>query len=393
MDLKAQTEVYHRRLAEFGVVVMDAVPGQKRTKRGWGYYDNLHQERGRSRLDMVPRWLQEGGAMFRPAGGLWVLDCDDQDTIQETEAYLKSRSLKCPQVSTPSGGRHFIFRLPDSMPVSDLKNHVNRAGGAKWDFKLGERTALMLVGSVRPKGAYLPHTPWADPPAVDPRELEPSIKVFTEKTPFLTYERPGPAARFAALGYLRNPHTPVSKAGEGGRKILAMVACNLIRYYCQEPQNALAMLMRNDANGRNWNQRCRYPDGTPYPWSEQELYEALVDAQDGVPSLGVTRYKQEEWRAEVVQKLAEHVLEIKRQLSADSNCQGEPKRVQTSKLYWAFLEQNGWNHDSVKERPIDLKAYSRALMDAGLKIGRNQGRSVVIGPKPFGYTPHGPAAL
>lgn len=257
-----RTAIYHRALARFGVVFMETEPGEKRTKYGWDYYDRLHRERGKSRIDKLAQWIREGGAMYRPGGRLWVLDCDDQATVHHVEAWLVHHNLACPQVSTPSGGRHFIFRLPESLDLEGLKNHVCLAGGKKWDFKLGGRTALVLVGTIVAKGSYLPHTPWVEPPEVDPRDLEPSIELFKPTTPFLTYPRLGGPARFAAKAYLRNSITSPAVAGEGGRKTLATVACNLLRFYCLEPHNALTMLLRDDPDRMNWNQRCRYQDGS-----------------------------------------------------------------------------------------------------------------------------------
>jgi hypothetical protein len=277
---------YHRGLAGFGVVLMDLKPGSKQTTRKWGDFDHWHQQRGKTRLDLLPRWLNKGGAMFRPAGGLWVLDCDDLETQERVDAWLKERALSCPQVQTRSGGRHFYFQFPKGLDLGGVKAHVNQAGGRKWDFKLFNRTALVLPGTTTDKGAYLTLVPWTHPPEVDPRDLEPSIQLFKDSTPFLPYEGTDRQRRFGAWGYLRRPITEPAIAGKGGRKVLAEVACNLTRHYCQEPYNALAMLLRVDADGLNWNQRCQGEDGTPYPWSEGELWDALMDSMDEVPSIG-----------------------------------------------------------------------------------------------------------
>lgn len=365
---------YHRGLARFGVVLMDLKPDTKRPTRDWDYYDHLHRQVGGSRLDLLPRWLKAGGAMFRPASGLWVLDCDDEETTQFVEAWLERHGLTCPRVRTPSGGCHFYFRFPRGLDLEGIKAHVNRAAGKKWDFKLSNRTALVLPGTVMEKGVYLPMAPWLPPPEVDPRDLEPSIQIYRDTTPFLEYEGSKFRRRWGARNYLRCSWTKPAIAGKGGRKVLAEVACNLTRHYCQEPHNALAMLLRKDADGLNWNQRCQGEDGTPYPWSEGELWDALMDSLDEVPSIGKHLWKRKEGERKAWESLERFIAKLERKPESD----GEPPRsrpyVHTSDLYWAFMVSEGFDDDP----PFGVKAFSIFLKRSGFQIGRKKHNSAVL---------------
>ena len=366
---------YQQGLAGFGVVLMDLRPGTKQPTRGWDYYDHLHQVRRRTRLDLLPKWLQAGGAMYRPSGGLWTLDCDDLETTRLTEDWLKQQGLECPKVGTPSGGCHFPFQFPEGLDAQLMKAHVCGAGGRKWDFKLTDRTAVVMPGTTNAKGIYQPLVPWVSPPIVDPRDLEPSIQIFKDTTPFLEYFGSKGQRRFAAKGYLMNLWTKPAIAGKGGRSVLAEVACNLTRHYCQEPHNALAMLLREDADCRNWNQRCQNLDGTPYPWSEGELFDALQDSLDEVPSLGKALWKTKERDYLAWQKLAEFVKGLERQLKSDGPDSDPAAWVHTQQLYWHFLDTNGLGDDP----PICLNYFSEYLSRSGMQIGRKKHRSAVMG--------------
>lgn len=366
---------YHRGLAEFGVVLMDLKPGTKRPTREWNEFDHWHQQCEKTRLDLLSRWLKKGGAMFRPAGGLWVLDCDDLETQERVEAWLKDYGLSCPQVRTRSGGRHFYFRFPSGVDLGGIKAHVNRAGGRKWDFKLSNRTALVLPGTITEKGDYLPFVPWVQPPMVDPRDLEPSIKMFKDPTPFLEYQGTERQKRWAAKNYLRCPWTKPSIAENGGRRVLAKVACNLTRHYCQNPYHALAMLLREDSDGLNWNQRCQSEDGTPYPWSEEELWDALMDSIDRIPSIGRNLWKLKERVRKAWEQLDQFLARLERKPESD----GEPPHsrpwVHTSDLYWAFMVSEGFNDDP----PFGVNAFSTFMRRSGFQIGRREHKSAILG--------------
>lgn len=365
---------YHRGLAGFGVVLMDLKPGTKRPTRGWDDFDHWHQLRGKTRLDLLSTWLKKGGAMFRPAGGLWVLDCDDQETQERVDAWLKERGLSCPQIRTRSGGRHFYFRFPRGFNLGGIKAHVNGAGRKKWDFKLSNRTALVLPGTTTEKGPYLPIVPWVHPPEVDPHYLEPSIQIYRDSTPFLEYEGSKFRQRWGARNYLLCSRTKPSIAGKGGRKVLAEVACNLTRYYCQEPQNALAMLLRKDADGLNWNQRCQGEDGTPYPWSENELWDALMDSMDEVPSIGKHLWKMKERKQKAWESLERFLAKLERKPGFDGGPPCSRSYVHTFDLYWTFLVSEGLDDDP----PFGVNAFSTFLMGSGFQIGRKKHLSAVL---------------
>lgn len=365
---------YHQGLASYGVVLMDLKPGTKRPTRGWGDFDQLHQLRGKTRLDLLPPWLKKGGAMFRPAGGLWVLDCDDGETAQTVEAWVKVHGLRCPKVRTRSGGVHFYFRYPEGFNLEGTKAHVNRAGGKKWDFKLSGRTALVLPGTRTEKGDYLPIAPWTPPPEVDPRDLEPSIQMFKDTTPFLEYEGSKFRRRWGARNYLRCSWTKPAIAGKGGRKVLAEVACNLTRHYCQDPHNALAMLLREDPDGLNWNQRCQGEDGTLYPWSEEELWDALMDSIDRIPSIGRNLWKQKERVRTAWESLDRFLARLERKPELESESARSRPYVLTSDLYWAFMLSEGLDDDP----PFGVNAFSTFLRRSGFQIGREKHLSAVL---------------
>lgn len=401
----SQIPSYLAGLASYGVVFMQARLNKKSTPRGWDYYDNLHRKNNTSRLDLLTKWLATGGALFRPASGLWVLDCDDQVTVQIVEEWLKQQGIACPIVETPSGGRHYYFGFRDYVFVQNsssddsdqfndfdgldlvcidlLKNHVVRAGGKKWDFKLGPRTAIMLPGSYYLGDRYLPMVPWVSPPTVDPREIEPLIQMFKDFTPFVEYKGDPTKRRFAAKNYLRSAYTRPSISGKRGRKQLAEVTCNLTRYYCQPIYNALAMMMREDSDGMNWNQRCSYADRTPYPWSDDELLEALNQSVDNVPRLGKSMYLRTERKQTAWKKLDYWIQEnITPPISNPLPTKLDPW-LGTTELYLEFLSMYKFSEDP----PFGVNAFSTHLERCGYLIDRKNHLSAVLGvtrmPLPF----------
>ena len=113
-------------LAGYGVVFTQVVPGTKRTTRTWDHFEELHERRGGSRLDLVHEWLQKGyGVGYLLRNGLAAVDADAKETVQRI-ADFEDREiyLHFPKVYTPSGGIHAHFVHPPSIDMSRLKNHV-----------------------------------------------------------------------------------------------------------------------------------------------------------------------------------------------------------------------------------------------------------------------------
>ena len=88
----------------------------------------------------------------------------------------------------------------------------------------------MVPGSYYLGDRYLPMTPWVHPPAVDPREIEPLIRMFRDLTPFVEFKGDRDKRRFGAKNYLKSAYTRPSISGKGGRKQLAAVACSHSEY-------------------------------------------------------------------------------------------------------------------------------------------------------------------
>ena len=141
---------------------MQLVPGTKRTKRTWDFFEELHDKCGESRIDLADDWLQKGfGVGYLLRGGLAAVDADGPETVQRIEDFEESDGyIHFPKVATPSGGIHALLVHPPGIDFFRLKNHVchPKEDGIKvpWDFKLGERTMLVAPGTVMPKGVYKP---------------------------------------------------------------------------------------------------------------------------------------------------------------------------------------------------------------------------------------------
>ncbi|WP_366526124.1 bifunctional DNA primase/polymerase [Geothrix sp.] len=177
-------------IASYGCVFLELQPGKKMPTRAWDDFLYLHDQQGQSRLDLAFAWLKRGngvGYLFR--NRLAAVDCDSPETVQRVIRFNQERGIKCPITWTPSGGRHFLFELPQSVDQHRLKHHVchpKEAGVVMpWDFKLGSRTMLVAPGTIRfdadgnEIGRYKA-SPWMQPPVVDPRDLAPGLSIYPE---------------------------------------------------------------------------------------------------------------------------------------------------------------------------------------------------------------------
>ena len=275
-------------LAEFEVVFMELIPGQKRTRCPWDRFDQMHRRNGGSCLQSAQGWLQRGsGVAYRPANDLWCLDVDTPIEVERVANILADAWIFPPWQETPSGGAHFLFRFPQDFPRFGLKHHVCHpidADGSivNLDFKFGNRTMLIAPGTARAGRYYTPKTKWSTPPAVNPEMFLVGGQFWKEPTPFLIDQRPMRDRVIRAGQYLKL-RAPISICGKGGRKALGSVASHLVAFLRLDPGLACSLL----TGGENpWNLRCRDGHGQPFPWSQRELLDACCDAVDSVPGAG-----------------------------------------------------------------------------------------------------------
>lgn len=303
--MNRDNENYLEGLASFGVVFTQITPGTKRTTRTWDLFEELHDKRGGSRLDLAHEWLRQGyGVGYLLRGGLAAVDADDLTTVQRIAAFEDSDGyLQFPKVITPSGGVHAHFQHPPTLDLTRVKNHichpVEDGVLVPWDFKLNTRTMLMAPGTVMQKGVYQAGI-WLPPPILDVRFLAPELEIFkADGSPFLIDQRPHLSRVMRAMSYLKHA-APVSIEGQGRRKALRAVAEHLVVDLDLDPSLAFYLMTETkvgkDRQGNAvvhvaWNDRCRDAAGRPAPWSDDVLWRALEDAVDAVPLHGVLLYQ------------------------------------------------------------------------------------------------------
>jgi len=265
-------------LASHGSVFLDLIPNGKRPIRSWKLFEDMHSRNGGSCLTQAHQWLTEGkGLGFLPRGTLWVLDVDAPNKVERILCTLREYEVSPPWVRTPSGGAHLYFCFPTEFTRIGLKHHVCHPldeDGCKlpMDFKLGPRTLIVAPGTQNEGKHYWPATPWTDPPILDPRFFLPLGAFWNSpKRPFAICERPFESRIARACAYLQSAKTPVSVSHSGGHKTLSSVCAHLVAFLQLDPALAFYLL----THGPNpWNLRCRAQDGSPYPWSADELWKA-----------------------------------------------------------------------------------------------------------------------
>ncbi len=345
-DLPPFTMDHLEGISAFNVVWVELASGSKHTARTWDYYENLHAQRGESRLDLAVGWLRQRKPVgYLVRNGLWVLDLDIPDgfdappMLERLDDLCASRWITGPRVQTPSGGLHAAFRLPDELASPLLKNHVCHPKEDEvvqaWDFKFGPRTLMVAPGSVTPKGIYAPLTPWVDPPLLNPMDLAPQLEIYRNPEPFFICLRPLEDRIMRAQQYLRHK-APVSISHSGGKRQLYQVAVHLVAYLDLDPPLA-AYLLTKEAPGReSWNERCKDQEGKPCPWTSQELYHACLDALDDIPQQGVLDYKILVRQEELRWSLADFI-----DMLTFLPSQGTGTFMMAADLYAAFQDQIG----------------------------------------------------
>lgn len=336
-------------LAGFGVVFLKLAPNEKHTIGGWERYIEAHERRGESRLDLALRWLENGfGAAFLPRNKLWAVDLDKSKTAPglpmqaRLEAFQLERSLFGPRVTTPSGGEHVYFRIPDDIDMSLLKNHVCHPKDEdnipqEWDFKLGPRTLVVAPGTslTRQDGSksfYRPATPWIEPAVCDPRWIAPGLSILKpSQEPFTVCERSFEDRNARAVNFLKyRARRSVRHSGGGGHQALWQVVVHLVVYLQLDPPLVVRLLTTNP-NGPSWNDRSVDVEGNPAPWTKAELYSACWDAMDDAPPFGVKEYAELKSRG-IVQSRLEEFTDLLNYLPFSD------ERMFSQDLYRLFLE-------------------------------------------------------
>jgi hypothetical protein len=365
-------------LASYKVIFTKVKKGTKRTLRTWDHYENLHNQRGESRLDLVYDWLRNGfGVGYLLRNRLAAIDADSPETVKRIMEFEdRDGYIHFPKVQTPGGGVHALFLHPADMSLSNLKNHVCHPleDGVRvpWDFKLGERTMLMAPGTVMPKGTYQPGI-WSQPPTLDVRFIAPTIEIYRHVPEYLKDIRPKNARILAAMNYLRL-HAPVSVEGKGRRRALTTVARHLVGYYDLDPSLAFHLLVTSkhgtDREGSQveysaWNLRCLDKNGKSAAWDDDHLWDALEEAVDQASAYGVKLYEEAQEK-EFARWAAAAFLEMLTYLP-------EPKGniwIGAEALYRLFIEFTG----------VKPAAFQKCELGNEMAIAIKQGRLPFMKP-------------
>lgn len=344
-------------LSRAGCTFIELLPNTKRSVHRWDYYTHTTiRPRKRASIKHPRIWLaRDSGVGILLPNDIWVLDVDDPAWVARIEEELLDSMIIPLFVRTPSGGAHFYFRFPADFPLEGMKNHLNHPKDSDGivmpvDFKLGTRTLLVAPGTSRGKKRYEPAIPWRQPPVMDPRFFLPEGPFWQpQKEPYAKDDRSLPKRIGAACAYLRSK-APISISGMGGRRTLAHVAAFLVAFLGLEPALAHRLLTYGEPS---WNSRCRYPDGTPYPWLADELWNACKSAVDAVPAAGVRLLKERQARQHRDQFLATFIKILGDAHGAASTC------VTVNELHARFKAWSG--------EVVTATAFGRALTKAGFQ--------------------------
>jgi len=353
-------------LASFKVVFVKLAPGQKHTIGGWDQYINAHEQHGGSRLDHALQWLDKGfGVGFLPRNRLWAVDLDRSNTAQGLPMLERLENFQVetmrfgPRVTTPSGGEHVYFRLPEDIDLSLLKNHVCHPKDEddtpqEWDFKLGPRTLMVAPGTSRMLSdgsttSYRPSTLWIDPAVCDPRWIVPGLPILNSPPEPFTVSLRSLEDRIArAVTFLgRRARRSVRHSGGGGHQALWQVAVHLVAYLGLDPGLAVHLLTHPD--GQSWNDRSVDVEGKRAPWSIRELYEACSDAVDDVPPFGIKEYKEIQARRRVEARLDDFTDLLNYLPFSD-------ERMLSLDLYRLFLEM-----EDLDEEDCSIDRFGKAV--------------------------------
>ena len=368
--MNRDTVLYLEGLSSFGVIFTQVHPGTKRTTRTWDQFENLHDSRGESRIDLAHEWLMRGyGVGYLLRNRLAGIDADDAFTVARVRAFEEEQGYICfPKITTPGGGIHAHFQHPPSLSLIGMKNHICHPSEngvmVPWDFKLGNRTMLMAPGTVMPKGRYEAGI-WLPPPILDVRALAPDLELYREETPFLRDTRPLLDRIMRAQVYLASK-APVSGRGRGSRRALQAVAQHLVAFLDLDPSLSFYFMtttkLGKDRAGNPvlrvaWNERFVNSEGLPAPWSDDELWRALEDAVDAPPAYGIYLFKKQQQKASARHSADEF-------LTALTYLPEPVKGLQISKeaLYRVFCEYYSVKPEDFSKQELGLK-INKAIRD------------------------------
>jgi len=289
-------------LAAEGVVWVELAYGTKHTRRGWDYFITQQQRHKGPSIDLATNTLNRGGQLgYLVHGDVWVLDLDTEAGTRNMPMWERFEDLcsnlymEPPMVQTPSGGIHAIFRLPQDLRQQPLKNHVchpiEDEEKQEWDFKFGPRTLVVAAGSRNESGTYQPITEWRDPPILDPRLLSPQMEILKDQSPFLIDLRPEKARVIAAQRFLRNL-APVATGGNARNLALQTVCEMLVGYYGLEPEYAFYLMTHEAEDKLPWVARCFGGDETSRIRASKQIWAALNNALECVPSYGAWKFRE-----------------------------------------------------------------------------------------------------
>jgi hypothetical protein len=321
---------------EVGVtfIRLKIAPGVKKPVRKFEFY---HNQKGALGYANALKWSEEPGfgvgVLLDPAKGLWILDADTEQDFKRGMIVCDLNGI-APAVVRTKRGAHFYFLLPEGFPVWGLKAHwchkaTDEAGNLLGiDFKFGPNSFVVAPGTLRTDSVpYEPLTPWVTPPVADPRLFchdgefwhpirskvvrlvtgGDTVGVSSSLPDYEKSNRSLNARRFQAQRYI-DRKAPVSVSGNGGRSTLLSVVVYLVVYLGIEEHEAFEMLT---SRPNSWNSRCRRLDGSPYPWSKDELWAFLKDARNHVPAFGVKKLEETKMKRMRSEKLT-HMVEVLR---------------------------------------------------------------------------------
>jgi hypothetical protein len=321
-------------LAEMGSTFLELIPCEKRTRQKWFTYQDEIGARG---VSSAVRWLMRGsGVGILIKSPLWVLDCDTPEEVERQTSIALEAGVVPLTVETPAHGAHLYMRLPKLFSLEFLKNHLchpHDEDGIRreMDFKFGPRSLIAVPGTQRAGRLYQPRSLWTLPPICDPHLFLPRGKFWRQSVPFLRDTRPRRDRIAHACTYLKL-RAPVSVSKRGGHRTLMGVVAHLVQYLDLDPELAFHML----THGPNpWNQRCIDRDGTPYPWSNVELWEACTHAVDIIPAAGRKAYLRMEARQRDRVRLSEAVCILREYLTMPQRHRIPVKQIRDF-LEWAI---------------------------------------------------------
>ena len=183
----------------------------------------------------------------------------------------------------------------------------------------------------------MPLTRWMKPPVLDPRILAPQIDLFKDLRPYLIDNRDKKSRIRASQEYLRR-YAPTTRAGKAGHLALHEVSVMLVVYRDLDPELVFHMMTNEAPDRKPWNERCVGKDGKPSPWSARDLWLALDNTADAIPSLGAKEYE-DAMEGEELRWLIASFIEILRLIPPHT---GTPAMTATD-LFKEFQQMNGLN--------------------------------------------------